>query len=72
MGANGAVVIGIGNRLRGDDALGPIVADALRERLSVPVGTVMSRLYKARRTLEKRLIKSTQPKSSVQYLRKVK
>jgi hydrogenase maturation protease len=37
MGTNGAVVIGIGNRLRGDDALGPIVADALRERLSVPV-----------------------------------
>ena len=40
--------------------------------LDVPIGTVMSRLYKARRTLEKRLLESTQPQPSVQYLRKVK
>jgi RNA polymerase sigma-70 factor (ECF subfamily) len=40
--------------------------------LSVPIGTVMSRLYKARRTVEKKLLESTQPKPSIQYLRKVK
>ena len=42
------------------------------EILAIPMGTVMTRLYKARRTLEQKLIETTQPKSSVQYLRKVK
>jgi RNA polymerase sigma-70 factor (ECF subfamily) len=40
--------------------------------LDIPMGTVMSRLYKARRTLERKLVETTQPKPSVQYLRKVK
>ncbi len=40
--------------------------------MAIPMGTVMSRLYKARRTLEKKLLESTETKSSVPYLRKVK
>jgi len=40
--------------------------------MAIPIGTVMSRLYKARRILEKILIESAQPKPSIQYLRKVK
>ena len=40
--------------------------------MAIPIGTVMSRLYQARRILEKRLIESTQPKPNIQYLRKVK
>jgi RNA polymerase sigma-70 factor (ECF subfamily) len=41
------------------------------EIMGIPIGTVMSRLYKARRTLEKKLIERTATKSSVRYLRKV-
>lgn len=33
-------VIGIGNRDRGDDALGPLVVDALRDRLAATVSAV--------------------------------
>lgn len=33
-------VVGIGNRDRGDDALGPLVMDALDDRLPVPVDVV--------------------------------
>ena len=39
--------------------------------MAIPIGTVMSRLYKARRTLEKKLLESTEAKASVSYLRKV-
>ncbi|MDY6798280.1 MAG: hydrogenase maturation protease [Pseudomonadota bacterium] len=38
---SGAIrVIGIGNRDRGDDALGPLVVDALRDRLAATVSAV--------------------------------
>lgn len=36
----GAVLVGIGNRLRGDDAFGPVLADRLRERIPWPVWDV--------------------------------
>jgi hydrogenase 3 maturation protease len=32
-----AVIVGIGNRLRGDDALGPALIDRLRDRVSAPL-----------------------------------
>ena len=42
------------------------------EIMTIPIGTVMSRLYKARRTLERNLLESTQPKANIQVLRRVK
>jgi len=41
------------------------------EIMVIPVGTVMSRLYRARRILEKNLLEKTEGKLSVTYLRKV-
>lgn len=43
----------------------------IAEIMAIPVGTVMSRLYRARRVLEKSLLESTQWQTSVSYLRKV-
>lgn len=43
----------------------------IAEIMDIPVGTVMSRLYRARRTLEKSLVETTQWKNKVSYLRKV-
>ncbi len=40
--------------------------------MSIPVGTVMSRLYRARRVLEKTLLDVKPEQSSVTYLRKAK
>jgi len=39
--------------------------------MGIPVGTVMSRLYRARRVLQKSLLETSQTESSVSYLRKV-
>ena len=41
------------------------------EIMGIPVGTVMSRLYRARRVLQKSLLETSQRESSVSYLRKV-
>lgn len=42
----------------------------IAEIMDIPVGTVMSRLYRARRVLEKSLVESTQWQASISYLRK--
>ena len=41
------------------------------EIMAIPVGTVMSRLYRARRVLGKSLLETSQANSRVSYLRKV-
>lgn len=41
------------------------------EIISIPIGTVMSRLYRARRSLEKNLLVQETHKTDISYLRKV-